>query len=948
VPFEADFAVLTVVEEALQIAFDILGEADWQNRHGEDWPVWEVDTVDGGRIKVVVSKALDRSNVPAFEAAISVLQAWRPRHLILADIGGGFQGRDDLGVGDLVVGREVEYYSFRKETPEGQELRRYPAMPPTRAPRRALETLSRRQPNWTDSIRVPRPETAAADPPKILPGQIVCGEALLSDPSSETVEDLTERYPEALAVDMESTGVARAVYAVQGDESLFTEFCVLRGISDCIDAAEDNQETRNETKAYAAAVALAVACAYIHNAPSSGSVLSREGAAGKTTPAANEASSYLEDLRAALSATPATGGSDFRLTLEGTRAGPEGSELEEGARVERGQVLDLAMADRLVVVVGQSGTGKSVLLDSIARQLAPASNPLVVRIDLKTDWNPTWADGLADTPVGEGIAESMDALLTASSPNLNVEQLGAFADSHDVLLIVDALNEIPPAVAKKIRLTLNQYARHFRRVHILATDRSPDPDYTELRWTVLTLPELDPDEVKRVIDTEFGDGEYDRQPEVRKEILRIPFFLDRTVKDDTIDFTSRAGAVEGFLKGGGLEPDDLGIAGRVALEVLRRKETALSEDDKGALGDVLEKLYAGNFLSRGQQGPVFSHQLIHQCLAGRQLAASPDLWNSDTMDALTSFAASLDGIGMTIASIEEGEDRDHFLQIVYDWNWSAAVVALSEAQSGDRGVSEAMERAILAMVAEKRFDPVEGTRARVERLLSKVPCETAELLRPMNPEQLFGHVESLDYDDVEWWDGWKEVFLRRTATELLAEESISDLVSDTPLIGWMVANALRRVEGSAEAALQVRTVYRTNRRKTPDARTTRWRAVHALGAWPGQENAELLLAAMGDEYMWCSYGATRSAVEMAARTDDLELRGWVIDRLMEEWPNLTPEPLGQLARASRYRDVDTGWPATIRPLIVAVRDAQEEEERDRWDQRLRTFDEYADGITERA
>ena len=136
-------------------------------------------------------------------------------------------------------------------------------------------------------------------------------------------------------------------------------------------------------------------------------------------------------------------------------------------------------------------------------------------------------------------------------------------------------------------------------------------------------------------------------------------------------------------------------------------------------------------------------------------------------------------------------------------------------------------------------------------------------------------------------------------------------------------------------------VYRSHTAKAPEARTIRWRAVHALGAWPSAENAALLIAAMADEHMWCSYGATRSAVEMAARTGEEGLRNWIIEQLMEKWQELEPEPLSQLAWASRYRDVDAGWPASIRPLIVAVRDTQEEEERDRWDRRLRIFDEYA-------
>lgn len=944
--YESDFAILTVVPEAWGAATRTFGEPTRRERkYKKDWAVWEIEGADGGKSRIIIDRIPDRSNLPALERTTLILNAWRPRRLILADIGGGFHGRDDLGLGDLVVATELEYYSFLKETEDGEELRSFPISHPGLTPREDLERLPHSCPGWTDAIVAPRPELAGADSPKILPGQIICGERLLSDPESPTVRGLATRYPKALAVDMESVGAGRAVLGAQRDE-IFTQFGVVRGISDCIGKGEDNQATRDTTKPYAAAVAVAAVYAYIRDQPSDDSILNkRPPATAELQGAVSDADAYLEELRNVLSRASPAYGSSFRLTLRSTDARVDGSVVPEGdVNIERGEVLDVVMQDRLVAVFGDSGAGKSVLLDGIARQLASGGDPIVVRIDLKTGWSPSWAPSLESQPFGDLLPSSMEALLSASSPSVTVERLNQLAESHTVLILVDALNEVPPEEARKIRLTVGQYARQFPGVRVLATDRSLNADYRELRWTALELPELELDEVRHVINSKFDEGEFDRHPNGRKEILRIPFFLDRAIREESgIDFTSRAGAVEQFLRDGGLVNSDLEAAGETALAVLLRGETNFSQDDAESLeaSGVLEKLLQGGFVSEGPAGLVFAHQLIHQCLGGRRLALNPEEWKPDTMDALTSFGASSDGLGMAIAAIEGRDERDRFLRIVYDWNWRAAVVTLSEAQAGDRPVSDAMEEAILAMIAEKRFDPVSGTRKRVESMLAKVGRATAEFLRGVNQDELYEYVDGLDHPESDWWAEWKEAFLRFDAAELLNERTIAQLGSDMPLVGWMIANSLRRVEGSDEASGLVRAIYRSHTQTSVDSRTVRWRAVHTLGAWPSRDNAELLIEALGDEHLWCRYGATRSAVEMAARTSDPELRAWIVARLAEKWRHLDPEPLSQLAWASRYIGADTGWPTAIRPVIEAVRDNQVEEERDRWDRRLATFDEYA-------
>lgn len=941
--YKTDFGLLVVVPESWKAVDSLFGSPGRYERHaGQDWGIWNLTVEDGGQMMVVIDETPDRGDIAAQEAATLMIEVWRPRYLLLADIGGGFVGRDDLAIGDLVVASSLEYYSLAKEIEGRTEPRSLPITAPARGPRKDLGRLNARVPAWADSIPAPRPAAIGTAKPKILPGQIVVGELLLADPHSPTVAELADRYKKALAVDMESVGLARAVYGAQQKE-IFTQYAVLRGISDLVDEVGlDNQETRDDTKPYASAVAIAAAHAYMCTHRSTDSVLRQAAVA----PPASPRSKYLDQLRKSLARRPAAPEPLFRLPLKSTEVRIEDSAAPRaGSQVERGEVLDILEHDRLVVVTGKSGAGKSELLNAALRQLAADDDPLVVRVDLKAGWSPAWAEAMPDAWYGEHLDPSMDALLNAASPSLSVTHLNEFlAAGAQVVLLVDALNEVPPEVARKIRLTLGQYVRQHLDVQVLATDRVADLDYRELHWTALDLPMLDPGEARRVVDSKFGTGTYGQQPEARQEILRIPFFLDRALLQGTVEFTSRADLVTGYLLAGGLTEGDFDVVSEIALNVLLRGETTLSPADRVRLQEegLLEKLQQGGFLLEGPAGPVFAHQLIHQYFAGRWLAANPDLWRPDVMDAVTFFAASLDGVGMVVKAIADASGRDRFLQIVHDWNWRAAVLVLSEARAGDRAVSEATEQAILAMAAEKRFDPVEGTRDRINTLLENVEGATAAEFREASEEALHGAIAAIDHGEIEWWEEWKTVFLAQEPQVLFADAMVERVVSEMPLIGWMASNALRRAAPPPEVAELVRVLYRSHSQPTAEHRAVRWRILHTLGAWPSSANAELLAEGIEDEHIWCRYGAARSLVEMAARTSDQDLRQTILARLGEKWRGLDPEPLSQLAWASRYETADAAWPAAIQPLIEEVRDAQQDEERERWNRRFEDFRRYAE------
>jgi nucleoside phosphorylase len=274
--YGCDFALLTVVDEARDAAVEFLNvqRQNWIDRLGLKWATAYVPALDGGKHVVVVGKSVDRSNGPAFEAADAMLRAWRPRHFVVADIGGGFVDRDDIQLGDVVVASDIKYFEVEKQVPHGPARpREYPIQQPSTGPRDSFGSLSSWKPDWYRKAGLMRPKSAQRRTPKVLPGQIVCGEKLLTDPDSDLVKRLVVTFDKALAVDMESAGVGRALLARQR-EGIFCEFTVLRGISDFIDKLDDdNQAVRDNWKPYAARVAVLAAYTWITQAASTSGVI---------------------------------------------------------------------------------------------------------------------------------------------------------------------------------------------------------------------------------------------------------------------------------------------------------------------------------------------------------------------------------------------------------------------------------------------------------------------------------------------------------------------------------------------------------------------------------------------------------------------------------------------------------------------------------------------------
>ena len=180
----------------------------------------------------------------------------------------------------MVVPNYLHYAEFRKLTEQRDAARYFAYDHPTVSLRQDHASGVIQQGAWFDSIDVDRPDEEMGDSanPRVHVGSLVAGEKLMSDPRHPEQQRLSIAFDDAIAVDMESVGVARAIHDYRRDPDYNPRFLVVRGISDLLTPVDNSGgdettarvvETNNEERAlwkpYAAATAAAFAAALVED-----------------------------------------------------------------------------------------------------------------------------------------------------------------------------------------------------------------------------------------------------------------------------------------------------------------------------------------------------------------------------------------------------------------------------------------------------------------------------------------------------------------------------------------------------------------------------------------------------------------------------------------------------------------------------------------------------------
>jgi len=261
----ARVALVTIIDEEFTAAQDVFGLRN--NISGTGYFASEAS--NGGPWDVVLMQATDRSNVPVTNDVLVLMEDLRPQVIILLGIAGGLcdeagQGRDGIQTGNVLFADQVSYVEFLKLVPEGLFLRSFAIDHPSVSLRKSVCIPIQKTFCINDHLQELEPPEQRQF--KIHIGQIVSGEKILGDVKSHVQKALLRPFDKALAIDMESIGVAKAVCDGRSSFWYHPRYAIIRGISDLV-SAEENDEMRAKWKPFAAHTAALVAHEFVRRLP---------------------------------------------------------------------------------------------------------------------------------------------------------------------------------------------------------------------------------------------------------------------------------------------------------------------------------------------------------------------------------------------------------------------------------------------------------------------------------------------------------------------------------------------------------------------------------------------------------------------------------------------------------------------------------------------------------
>ncbi len=225
----ARVAVITVIEEEFDAARQILGA----NYSIPSTQYFATTSSQDAQWDLVLAQCVDRSQVPANEITNEVIEDFRPQIILLVGIAGGLcdgeTPREGIALGDVVIAEFVDYVEFLKITNTGIVLRHMAYDHPSVALRKTVSFLLQREFDPRPYIQIQPP---AGNGAKIHIGPIASAEKVLGGVHNEVQIALLKPFDKALAIDMESYGVARAVCARRTSFWYHPRYVVIRGISD--------------------------------------------------------------------------------------------------------------------------------------------------------------------------------------------------------------------------------------------------------------------------------------------------------------------------------------------------------------------------------------------------------------------------------------------------------------------------------------------------------------------------------------------------------------------------------------------------------------------------------------------------------------------------------------------------------------------------------------------
>jgi nucleoside phosphorylase len=243
----ARVAILSVIEEETQAVHKVLG----LTRRIEGRPYFVAPGTDTARPDMI-TREVGRTNIQSGECIRDVIEHWQAEVLILCGIAGGIAGHETVELGDIVIPNYIHYCSFSKLSESGEQRRYIAYDHPSLWLHSNYAAPLRDDSSWiTNKVRQLMPDNRT---PRVLIGSLVAGDKVYGNPDSEEQAKIVAEFDEAIAIDMESVGLCRAVAASRINPQYNPRLLIVRGISDLVGATA-NSEQRAEHKVMSAVVA---------------------------------------------------------------------------------------------------------------------------------------------------------------------------------------------------------------------------------------------------------------------------------------------------------------------------------------------------------------------------------------------------------------------------------------------------------------------------------------------------------------------------------------------------------------------------------------------------------------------------------------------------------------------------------------------------------------------
>lgn len=632
-------------------------------------------------------------------------------------------------------------------------------------------------------------------------------------------------------------------------------------------------------------------------------------------------SEYVNELKSKLDPVPET-----KFEMSFSHMGEQEKPIEE--------LLELIKTKRKVILQGAAGGGKTIVVMDLIRKLID-EHIIPVLINLKID--PEFFPQLKSTSSLE-IDAQMDFLLRISKAGISIEELSD--EEKQRCIIIDGLNEVPSGeyeeITRQILEIVGEFSRNKSKTSVLVTDRSLPRKFIST-WSEVVLEPLSEKEVQKQIDEKFEKGEYNKLSKNDKSLLSKPWFLEYALNGKSPKLGSEANALQNFFEERlEFSNDDLNKLSQATFKAYQNYGVVfnLKKFEEWAGSDIYNKLLHDETIEKiTDDNARFEHQLLSDYLVSRYLAFNEDCWTLEGLEIASFQSNSDETVVMALEQIKETEKIDKFLEAVYDWNWPAAIRCTSKAtKMGAKGPSKEMEVMMLALAAQKIFDPMYRSSKNAKNLLNEIDSDVAkDLSSSKDISEVFKKVLSLT-SSVGTFLQWREFFTKNRKSDI-GEEDILMIKDENPLIGWTASNLLKEFKLKDQSLIQLRTIYKTLKKYDSYQNTVRWRVIHTLGSFDSKQNAELLFEALDkDPYHWTKYGAVRSLVEMASRTKDEQLCKNIIEGLKNRISDLPANVLEEIGGSANRKIVPKSWKDQILPLLEECK-------------KVRTGEEYANRWT---